>query len=121
MSGFPYTDDGLMLGTRQSILVPCDQYPELQWLRTAELLPFTQYLSAQLSRLCDSYFLVTSHADVLVDADIGVTVASQAHVHEGTEIDATAITDGFVLTADGAGNSVWEIVPPAGSEINDLS
>lgn len=43
-----------------------------------------------------------------------------AHVHEGTAIDATAVTDGYVLTADGAGNAVWEAVG-AGSEVNDLS
>jgi hypothetical protein len=37
-----------------------------------------------------------------------------AHVHEGTEIDATAVTDGWVLTADGAGNAAWEAAAGGG-------
>jgi len=45
-----------------------------------------------------------------------------SHVHEGTEIDATGITDGYVLTADGAGNAAWEAVPAGGSvALNDLT
>ena len=67
----------------------------------------------------------TSHADVLVDGEFitaglmktdgagNYSIDANAyslttHVHEGTEIDATAVTDGFVLTADGLGNSAWE-------------
>jgi len=53
-------------------------------------------------------------------SDLG-SYSLTTHVHEGTEIDASAITDGFVLTADGLGNSVWE-APGAGvSAIGDLS
>jgi len=54
-------------------------------------------------------------------SDLG-SYSLTTHVHEGTEIDATAITDGFVLTADGAGNSVWEASAGGGaSAINDLT
>jgi hypothetical protein len=35
--------------------------------------------------------------------------AAAAHAHEGTEIDATGVTDGYILTADGAGNAAWEV------------
>lgn len=37
--------------------------------------------------------------------------AASSHVHEGTTIDATGVTDGYVLTADGAGNAAWEVIP----------
>lgn len=40
--------------------------------------------------------------------------ASTSHTHEGTTIDATAVTDGYVLTADGAGNAAWEVLPASG-------
>lgn len=48
------------------------------------------------------------------------SVAGYLTAIEGTAVDATAVTDGHVLTADGAGNSVWE-APAAGSETNDLT
>ena len=60
----------------------------------------------------------------LVEADISDmgTYSLSTHVHEGTEIDATAVTDGFVLTADGAGNSAWEVLPTPGAlELSDLT
>ncbi len=44
----------------------------------------------------------------------GTEVSLDGHTHEGTEIDATAVTDGWVLTADGAGNSDWEAPAPGG-------
>jgi hypothetical protein len=59
----------------------------------------------------------------IANVPTGVTGAECSlgnHVHEGTAIDATAVTDGYVLTADGAGNSAWEAVS-AGAEVNDLS
>ena len=43
------------------------------------------------------------------------------HVHEGTEIDATAVTDGYVLTADGAGNSVWEVPDTGALTLDELT
>ena len=54
-------------------------------------------------------------------SDLG-SYATAAHVHEGTAIDATAITDGYVLTADGAGNAAWEVASGGISDIvGDLS
>lgn len=58
-------------------------------------------------------------ATILKDADIGVSVASEGHTHEGTEVLSTAVTDGYVLTADGAGNSVWEASAGGGSSTLD--
>lgn len=58
-------------------------------------------------------------ATILKDADIGVSVASESHTHEGTEVLSTAVTDGYVLTADGAGNSVWEASAGGGSSTLD--
>ncbi len=46
------------------------------------------------------------------NGDVGTSAGTLAigdHSHEGTAIDATAITDGYVLTADGAGNAAWEV------------
>lgn len=82
----------------------------------------------------------TSHDDVVVDGDFtpgtngflkktadGVysvdsnSYSLSTHVHEGTEIDATGITDGYVLTADGLGNSVWESLPASSTTLSDLT
>lgn len=49
-------------------------------------------------------------------SDLG-SYSLATHVHEGTAIDATAITDGYVLTADGAGNAVWEAASGGISDI----
>ena len=38
-----------------------------------------------------------------------------------SSINSQSATDGWVLTADGAGASAWEAVPAAGAEVNDLT
>jgi len=54
-------------------------------------------------------------------SDLG-SYAAASHVHEGTTIDATGVTDGYVLTADGAGNAAWEAASGGGaSQLSDLS
>lgn len=47
--------------------------------------------------------LTVNGTPVVLNGDVPTT-----HSHPASEIDATAITDGYVLTADGAGNAVWE-------------
>lgn len=52
--------------------------------------------------------------------DLG-NYALAGHTHEGTAILATAVTDGFVLTADGAGNAGWEVASGGASSPLDLT
>lgn len=40
--------------------------------------------------------------------------ATAAHTHELDELDATGITDGYVLTADGANGAAWEAASGGG-------
>lgn len=54
--------------------------------------------------------------DLKANASALSSYALASHTHEVDELDATGITDGYLLTADGAGNAVWE-APPAGSAI----
>ncbi len=62
----------------------------------------------------------TSHADVLVDGDIGVTVqafgAYLTSVQAG-DVDAEASADGYVLTSDGIGNAAWEAVAGGSGDV----
>jgi hypothetical protein len=51
-------------------------------------------------------------------ASAGYSLSS--HVHEGSEIDATGVTDGYVLTADGAGNAAWEAAPGSAGGISNV-
>lgn len=48
----------------------------------------------------------------------GTAVSLSGHTHEGTTIDATGVTDGYVLTADGAGNAVWEEAAAGGGGVS---
>ena len=51
------------------------------------------------------------------DDAINSSSAPAAHTHEGNTIDSTDALDGYVLTADGAGNADWEVAPAGGSSI----
>jgi len=76
----------------------------------------------------------TSHADVLVDADIGVNVANFSHTHllaagatdvtalaaEVNLLDLAGLTTGWVLSADSATTASWK-APAVGAEVNDLT
>jgi len=86
---------------------------------------------------------VTFSNAMLVDTDLNTSHLQNFYLHQelldnlalgditldGTSLDATGITDGYVLTADGAGNVAWEIAPtgptgptgPAGADGGGLA
>ncbi len=46
--------------------------------------------------------------------------AASTHTHELASLDATGITDGFVLTADGLNGAAWEALPAGGGGIGEF-
>lgn len=85
--------------------------------------PRVMVYSAQLTGTAEdpstfTYTLSDVFNSIVVGLRFGGTTGELAtgdHTHEGTVIDATGVTDGYVLTADGSGNAAWE----ASSAITD--
>jgi hypothetical protein len=46
--------------------------------------------------------------------------ADTSHTHVAADIDSETATDGYVLTADGAGGAAWEAIPGGGGGITDV-
>jgi hypothetical protein len=57
----------------------------------------------------------TSHTHVIGDiSTLGTELANKLEVVTATDVDSGVATDGYVLTADGAGNAAWEAVSGSG-------
>lgn len=60
----------------------------------------------------DTHIASTSNPHSVTAAQVGAAEAS--HTHTASDIDSGAATDGYVLTADGAGNANWEVASGTG-------
>tara|TARA_Y100000310_G_C20649146_1_gene798380 strand:+ start:445 stop:1938 length:1494 start_codon:yes stop_codon:yes gene_type:complete len=68
----------------------------------------------------DTLTLVAGSGTSLVTLGDQITITSTPHVHAGATNTAVGITDGYVLTADGADGTAWEAVPGGGGGISNI-